>query len=351
MFFEAEKCFWLVIQNRVGNKPVEICSEEYKASEGRVSLATIVPLKCKWIIPGGKQLCQDYRKCKFLSAMFYICAAVKLERFTFCSGIIPSAQSDFWNRMNLSGAQENWDAVHCAAYYLKSWSEIPLPRFTSSCKKIFLIPHVKKVQNNISPEFVQSHLKQLTINNIRKKSKVGRIFKGSWVIALNKLLIFKNLYITPSFSRGKDKPCTINSWHTASHPRLVPAPTLRLAALCTPKEYLSNTRNFLVCISPPQCSSTLQGDWEGKQTSHDEPDHWSVQLNSHSRASCLSSSSIFLGRSMFLFRYLCLWKVRSYVQLSWLDQKTSTQKEARSCPFPVGWEGEFSMPFVWSRTW
>lgn len=47
MFFEAEKCFWLVIQNRVGNKPVEICSEEYKGYEGSVTLATIFSLKCK----------------------------------------------------------------------------------------------------------------------------------------------------------------------------------------------------------------------------------------------------------------------------------------------------------------
>lgn len=47
---------------RVGNRPVEVCSEEYKGSEGRVTLATIFSLKCKWIIPWGKQLCQGCRK-------------------------------------------------------------------------------------------------------------------------------------------------------------------------------------------------------------------------------------------------------------------------------------------------
>lgn len=102
MFFEAEKCFWLVIQNRVGNKPVEICSEEYKGYERRVTLTTIFPLKCKWIIPRGKQICQDYRKCKLLSAMFYIWTSVKLETFTFCSGIIQGlCSTDSPNRHKL----------------------------------------------------------------------------------------------------------------------------------------------------------------------------------------------------------------------------------------------------------
>lgn len=31
---------------------------------------------------------------------------------------------------------------------------------------------------------------------------------------------------------------------------------LRLPALCTPRECLSNATKFLACISPPQCSSS-----------------------------------------------------------------------------------------------